>query len=147
MKRRRSGFLAVTNVLGETREVEKVYADGSYNCPFCFGAVTPAMVARSGGCENPARIANKSVSVEWARRQVEAATARRDEEARRQRDLEWGRRYREEQADNERARRRELEAQALARGACTRCLFKDYGWQVGRPKFVKHRGLCPKAPR
>lgn len=132
----------VTDVLGETRVADKVWPDGSYNCPFCWSAAPPQ------GCQNPACSAGAWAlshpeqtrpRYEEARRQSEA---RKAEEARRQRDREWGEQYRAEQARERALAQATIEREAHKRGACVRCALENFPYRA--PKYIKHRGKCPK---
>jgi len=126
--------IIVTDCLGRTRTPDKVYADGSYNCPFCSYAVAPG-----ASCGNPACFSRPGFPPETARRWLAEADARQAaEEARRQAHA----------ADMARARlaaerRRQAHAAAVAeaqaRGCCPHCAVDRYG----RVKFIKHRKTCP----
>jgi hypothetical protein len=135
----------VRNVLGEERQIEKVWPDGSYNCPFCGSAASPS------GCKNPACSAG-----EWAlsnpektrhhyaeqRRQYEERQA---EEKRRQEVREFSDRYREEQQHKHALKRAQVEGEARRRGACVHCALEPLPYRA--PKYIKHRGTCPKERR
>jgi hypothetical protein len=136
---------SITNVLGESRQIEKVYSGGDYNCPFCNYA------AKASGCENPICSAslNALAHAETARPRFEQYQreheARLAEEARRQRDREISKNYYEESRKAQATRQNEVEQEAHRRGACVRCAIAPLPY--GAPKFVKHRGACPKAGR
>jgi hypothetical protein len=137
---------SITNVLGESRQIEKVYPGGDYNCPFCGAA------AKASGCENPACSANTynlshadAVRPHFEKQQREHE-ARLAEETNRhaahESAMRRGEEYRQEQAQ----RRQEVLGEAIRKGACQNCAM-DSLRVGGKVKFVKHRGACPKAGR
>src|SRR5712691_7310555 len=77
----------LTDVLGRERSIEKVFPDGSFNCPFC----TAAVIAPKERCENPwcpassYAIAHPSCAGEF-RKKIEAHEAEKAEMERRRRD-------------------------------------------------------------
>lgn len=135
----------VTDVTGETRAVDKTWPDGSYNCPFCGSAASPE------GCKNPAcsagefALANPAAARPRYEEAKRRAAERKEEEARRQRDREWSENYRNEQLQEQARRRAEVEAEANRRGACVRCALEPLPYRA--PKYIKHRGPCPKGRR
>lgn len=143
MKRRtpRHGDLTVTDVIGRQREAPHVWPDGSYTCPFCGSAVGPTDKA----CPNPACPAGQYASPERVRAGIEREEQRKQEEASRQEIREFQTKYAEDTRRERLDRQAELTAEAVRRGACTRCLGKTSAFQIGygTPKFVRHRGLCP----
>lgn len=134
----------ITNVLGETRIIDRVYPDGSYNCPFCNYAVQ----AGSHGCQNPACSANPENQSEYARRRftdvAERETLKRKEEASRREIQEFQKSYAAQRREEETAQIATCVAEAKRRGACVDCLLKDtYKLKYSKPKYVKHRTVCP----
>jgi hypothetical protein len=136
---------SITNVLGETRQIEKVYPGGDYNCPFCGAA------AKASGCENPACSANtynlshaEAVRPHFEKQHAEYE-AEKQREAQRQRDREISKNYYEESRKKEATRQNEVEQEAHRKGACVRCAIKPLLY--GKPKYIKHRGACPLAGR
>jgi hypothetical protein len=129
----------VKDVLGRSRPKGKVWPDGSYNCPFCFAAVP-------GGetCPNPACFANPRYPVARAREELALAEAREREKEARAKHQEWQNRYYEEQRQERAKREQEILSEARERGACIRCLDVKSALYGRKPKFVKHRGTCPK---
>ncbi len=132
--------MVVVDAIGRTRQVERVYPDGSYNCPFCGYGVRPT----DKGCPNPACPATPGASPERVRAAIAQAEARQAEERRRQQDREWSERYRQEQAVDAARRRDEVLSECRRRGACATCALRP-GWQYRPIRFVRHRGACPKA--
>jgi len=132
--------MIIRDVLGRELPVTKMYADGSYNCPFCGSAVT-GQWARYVACGNPACPANPAFPVEIARTRLAESEARLEEERRRQASLAWSKEYSRSRDDEHRAWEAEQIARARAGGYCERCLFQS-GWE--RAKFIRHRGPCPK---
>lgn len=137
---------------GEARPIERVWPDGSYECPWCRYGVQ----ADAAGCGNPNCFALVGSSY-WTAERIAAVRAeqqaRRDEEARRKRDHEaaMARIAAERQHDTDKWS--EVRAEAEHRGACVACLrasdWRSYGnpWNAkpdGRAKFVRHRGACPR---
>lgn len=133
---------SVTDVLGETRQIEKVWPSGEYECPFCH---YPAKSVATG-CQNPACSASEhAISHADQTRPVfekhrQAAEERKAEESRRQRDREWYERNREDQRLEREKKTNDIVEQARAKGACVRCALKSAPYRV---KFIKHRGKCP----
>ena len=142
----------VIDVLGRTRPIEKIWPDGSYNCPFCMAAVEAnrKCVGYPGGCsygthcQNRACFANPHYPVDRARREYAEHERRREEEAQRAANREWSNRYAEEQRRERAAQIDAIAKEAQTRGACVRCALKDAPY---RTKFVKHRGACPLSKR
>ncbi len=137
--------LGVRNVLGEERQPSKVWPDGSYNCPFCGSAAPP------DGCKNPACSAGEFALANpertraiYAERKAQA-DARQAEEVRRQDVKEFSERYRQEQDQEHARKRQEVIQEAHQRGACVRCALEPLPYRA--PKYVKHRGACPKERR
>jgi hypothetical protein len=134
---------SITNVLGESRQIEKVWPGGAYTCPFCASTAEPT------GCKNPACSAG-----EWALSSPHAARAhfeerqrqaeeRKKEEVDREERSRIQKNYFEESRREATQERENVIQEANRRGACVRCaLEKSYA-----PKFVKHRGTCPKERR
>jgi hypothetical protein len=137
---------SITNVLGESRQIEKVYPGGEYNCPFCGAA------AKASGCENPACSASTHAMshaaetrpyFEKAQREHESRLAEEaDRRAAHESAMRRGEEYRQEQSQ----RRQEVLGEAIRKGACQNCAL-DSLRVGGKVKFVKHRGACPKAGR
>lgn len=129
----------VTDVLGRTRESDKLYPDGSINCPFCWSAWFPSQRY----CANPACTAYNPqyMTREVAQLIVDREQARKDEEARRQRDhVSAMERIHSYNSQRNRWEQEQVE-EARRRGACInrKCLFSSSG-----VKFIKHRGQCPR---
>lgn len=130
----------ITNVLGETRAIESLYAwnendqhHQAYSCPFCGSACVEIQ------CQNPACSAGKWATVETAQKAKDQAEARAKEEAERKRNHEWTmERIRQENAERA-ARHDAFVALIRERGGCFKC--SDYY----RSKVRKHRKECPKA--
>jgi hypothetical protein len=137
----------VRNVLGEERQVEKVFPDGSYNCPFCFSYAN----VNRGGCENPAcsagtwALAHPEQTRPRFEEQRRQAEERKKEEAWRKERDEFSRNYAEEQQREHATKREEVIQEAHRRGACIRCALEPLPYRP--PKYVKHRGACPKERR
>lgn len=130
----------ITDCLGRTRSPDRVWPDGSYNCPFCSYAV-----AKDTACGNPACFARGGELGPYpasVAREVLADLEKQAEEKNRQEDLErWRKDYAAQRAAEETAWREQQIAEARRRGACLRCLF-----QAGhrRVKFIRHKTACPK---
>lgn len=139
---------------GEARPIERVWPDGSYECPWCHYSVA----ADAAGCGNPNCFALVGSSY-WTAERIAARraeqAARAAEEARRKRDHELAL----ERIAAERQERLDkwavVAAEAERRGACLACLrasaWESFGnpWNPpdrpdGRARFVKHRGACPR---
>lgn len=139
-------YPAVTDVLGETRQIEKVYENGSYNCPFCGYAAD-----LKKGCHNPACSANEYAlsHPEQARPAHQKAKASHEarlaEEAERQQINEFRTNYAEEQRQERAKKEQEVIQEAHRRGACVRCALEPLPYRP--PKYIKHRGVCPKERR
>jgi hypothetical protein len=140
----------VTDCLGRTREIEKRYTDGGYNCPFCNYGVFPV---RSRGCENPACSAgtrcfdiagNPLPECEKAFAILVSAQERTESIARHNREIQESiARTHELAADERRAALDVALTEAATRKACSTCV--RYAHMTYRPiKFVKHRGACPR---
>lgn len=138
--------MIVKDCLGRERTPEHVWPDGSYSCPFCFGAVmgdwngchNPACAARvdeKGALDFPPEVAQKSL-VEQEKRAAEVRERAEIEEFRCQ--------YAAERAAETFAQRKAATEECERRGTCLRCLFQR---SDGKPKYIKHRGPCPNAPR
>ncbi len=143
----------ITDVLGRTRDKGHTYEDGSYSCPFCGAAVMPDdFSSRCAGwrgtfegmhCHNPACAANPHLDPEPLKQRIAEQEARAKEaeerEARHKIHMEYLQRDKEQREEKWRL----LATEANERGACLRCLRKS-NWESGTPKFVKHRGTCPR---
>ena len=142
-RRARHGDITITDVTGRQREAPHVWPDGSYTCPFCSSPVRPT----DKSCQNPACAAGENASPERVRAGIEREEKRKSEEARHQEIREFQKKYAEESRNERLARQAELTAEAVRRGACTRCLGKTSIFQTGHgtPKFVRHRSGCPLA--
>ena len=136
---------------GEARPIERIWPDGSYECPWCRYGVQ----AGADGCPNPNCFALVGSSYWTAERiaGVRAAhEARAAEEARRKRDHEAAMARIEAERHERTDKWAAVAAEAERRGACLACLrasaWESYGnpWNArpeGRARFVKHRGPCP----
>ncbi len=146
----------ITDVLGRVRTVEKVYPDGSWNCPFCFSAVGVDRDVRdaqrhyTGGgcgkthCQNPACFANPHYPPDRARAEVAAAEARAREEASRKEVHRWAMARAEEARQARAAHKAEVRAEAEKRGACVSCALHSLRFGAAVAKFTKHRAVCPR---
>lgn len=130
----------VTNVLGETRAIQSLYAwdeDGqhhqAYSCPFCGSACTEIQ------CVNPACSASKWMTVDVALRLKQQAEARAKEEAERKRNHEWNMEFIRQQNAERAAKQAEFDDKVRLAGGCWRC--SDFY----RGKVRRHRKQCPKA--
>jgi hypothetical protein len=136
-----SATLEIADCLGRKRAPEKVWPDGSYNCPFCYGAVMGEWKA----CRNPACFArgdtHPSFPVETAREALAAAEQQVLIKGERAAQLKFSRAYAEERTREDAEWRTEQIAEAKRRGACVSCLFQPGNRRV---KFTKHRNGCPK---
>lgn len=131
--------MIVTDCLGRERSPEKVFPDGSYNCPFCCAAVLAAW----DGCQNPACLARVSPPYPAARAISELAEQEKrqgEEDARVTNHRIW---LEQQRADHEEKIAWESEqlAECDRRGACRRCLFPSGYRSV---KFIRHRRACPR---
>jgi hypothetical protein len=133
----------ITDVLRRKKQA-RLYADGSYNCPFCNYGVQ----AGKKWCENPACSASKyakgkfNQTPERIRAGEAAHRARVAEETRRKRDHESAMKRGAEAREERHQKAMALITEARNRGACVACLNTS---GYGPVKFVKHRGPCPKA--
>lgn len=147
----------ITDVLGRTRPVEKVYPDGAWNCPFCGAAVSPerdVCRGRAGGytidcggvahCPNPACFANPHTPVAHAREQLAAAERRAEEERQRKETHDWAMKRGEEERQARAARVALVRTEAETRGACVTCALHSLRFGAAVAKFTKHRGACPR---
>jgi hypothetical protein len=71
--------------------------------------------------------------------QEKRAKEAEEREASHKRHMEYLKRDQEARAEKWRI----VAAEADERGACRACLRKS-NWEYGTPKFVKHRGTCPR---
>ena len=85
-------FQTVRDCLGRERQPDRVWPDGSYNCPFCWSAAKPE------GCANPMCFARISppFPVERAREIVAAEEVKAKEAADRETHRAWQTAYAEE---------------------------------------------------
>ncbi len=145
--------MEITDVLGRTRTVDKVFDDGSWNCPFCNYAVNPSQTCRGRAagyrndcgtvahCQNPACSANPHNPAEWVREQeAEAERQKREERARETRMAEAVKRAQEDR-EARAAATESLRQVAIKTGACVRCALHPSNY---KKKLVKHRGPCPR---
>lgn len=130
--------MKIVDCLGREREPDKVWPDGSYNCPFCGYAAGPA------GCNNPACFARRSPPFppEEARKILAREEAKAHEEEQRKELEEWRRSYGADRRREERERLQQIQETALAAGACVKCALHSGRW--GRPKYIKHRKACKR---
>jgi len=147
--------LLVRSVLGDSRSADIRPGDGFpwFNCPFCGYAVfvnephpehaALGNASRDGICQTPWCLANPAMPLDAARVARGEAILRdmKDEERARNHRLAMQR----IESDRKEAelQRQKTVAEAKRRGACLACLFGP----GGRPKFVRHRGPCPKSIR
>lgn len=128
----------ITTVLGDSRPVTKTYGDGSVDCPYCSNAI----LFPKATCDNPWCEAHPSYSPEaltqFRIKKKADAERRAEDEATRKSVLESAVLRNEEHVRWQ----SEQTAEAKRRGACLNCLFQA-GWE--RVKFIRHRGVCPKA--
>lgn len=129
-----SADVKVFLVTGDFRVAEKVYEDGSVNCPWCFAAIRAHELPH---CPNPACFAAKHHTPERLGVIMAEVARREDERARETRQrLElnaWRETYERERATAERAR---VDA-VVAAGYCERCFRKS-----GGRKTIRHRLAC-----
>jgi len=137
---RRDPASTVTDNTGETRAIEKIYEDGSYNCPFCNYAVFPPPRG-TGRCENPA--CSMNISAARAHEMKAAHEARQREEADRKRNHEYAMKRIAEERSAREQHTHDVIAEARSRGACVDCALKSIRYYGSKPKFTKHRGACP----
>lgn len=129
----------LTNVLGETRPVTRRYEDGSFDCPFCpYAVIVPATT-----CTNPWCTACPTMPVEAARKIEADHAAKLKAEADAKALRESIARTHALQAAERAKAKREAEAEAARRGACLACLWPR--GEFSKPKFIVHRGRCPKS--
>lgn len=137
--------VVIVDCLGRERRPDKIYEDGSWNCPFCVAGVQTESVPHTRRkCPNPACFAREGFPPEEAQRILAASRRRAAEDA----DRAQMRKAREEAAraaQKEReARTAEIVAEAQKRGACATCALESA--RFGRtPKFPKHRKMCPRS--
>jgi hypothetical protein len=130
--------VTIRNCLGEERAPDKVWADGSHNCPFCTAAVSGEWTA----CHNPACTArgeiHSSYPVERARAELAAAEGARAREQERQEIRTWQAQYAREQATEREQRWTAAVAAESIGGPCAACLQAS-----NYRKSVRHRKQCP----
>lgn len=123
--------ISVRTVLGDERVVEKVYEDGSVNCPWCWAAIRAPELPH---CPNPACWANARWDPERlreARFRAERELADREAEERRRAEVrDWSAKYYQERREEEERVIRE----AIVEGYCPACFRTSRG-----RKKVKHR--------
>lgn len=137
--------MKVRTVLGEEREVERIYPDGSLDCPFCrqpvlvgtFDPIAEYLICPNGFCDAHPGYPPEQLRQARAERAAKAAA-----EARRKRDVEWARKRTSAFRELREAWEKEQFAEARRRGTCIKCLWTGRG---GDPRFVRHRGPCPKS--
>jgi hypothetical protein len=137
-------MIEITDCLGRTRSPEKIYEDGSWNCPFCCAAVMAGSVEHAERrCPNPACVARGDYPPERARQEIEETERRERELAEWTERQRWARVYADERRHEEGARLDAVLVEAAARGACVRCAVESarYG---RKPKFTRHRISCPR---
>lgn len=142
--------VVVVDCLGRERRPEKIYPDGSWNCPFCWAAVvagTPEHEASA--CPNPGCFA-RGPSCPFPRAEAERLLAEQERRAREQKEREDLNRERERLArERVEARDRQVayvSAEAERRGACERCAERSTRFG-GAPKYTRHRLGCPQLRR
>lgn len=128
--------MIITDVLGRERPADKVWPDGSYNCPFCWAAVFPD----KRPCPNPACTANPGYPIERAREELARQEQREKERREREKLEDWRREYAEQRHQERLAVLTNIQSEAMRRGACVDCALKDAPY---RTKYVKHRTTCP----
>ncbi len=143
------------DVLGRCRHILHEWDNGAWECPFCFSGVEPvACRGRAAGygvecsavhCQNPACFANPHYPAATARAKLDEAEAREREEAQRKRNHADAVKRGEESRAARAARAVEIRNEARTRGACERCALHDSEFRA--PKYVKHRGPCPRERR
>jgi hypothetical protein len=134
----------ITDCLGRKRSPDRLFEDGSWNCPFCYAAVVAGSIEHAElRCPNPACVARGDYPADRARAELEAAAKRERELADWKATQHWAREYAAEQRSAEAARLDNVRLVAVARGACVNCAHESA--RYGRtPKYTKHRGVCPK---
>lgn len=119
----------VRTVLGDVRQVARVYEDGSIVCPWCHHPILP----HDKPCPNPWCYAHPGWSPERLREHM-AVQERKAAELQRHKDDAARARLRLEQD----SARREAQVQEIRdAGQCVLCFVRRYG------KRIKHRGPCP----
>lgn len=137
-----AGLVKVVDCLGRSRSPERVYPDGSWNCPFCSAAVqagTPAHAALK--CPNPgcfARGPEHPFPRETALKAI-ADIERCEREAKERAELDaWRRSEGERRRADQEKRDGEILSEAKRRGACVRCALQSASY--GRaPRYIHHR--------
>ena len=129
----------ITDVMGRSRPVDRVYDDGSWNCPFCFSAVRLS----EGWCHGPGCFANPSYPVDRAREELKKAEARDREDAQRKANHAFAMKRAEEDRQARAAHVEGIRQEAQERGACVRCALHSVRFGGMLAKFTKHRGACP----
>ena len=128
--------MIVTDVLGNQRLIERVYGDGSFDCPFCaYPVMTPGTTCNNPWCPAHPDCPPAEAKAIYAKREKAVA----DEARRKAEHARTMQRIAEEKQAREEFRQAAY-AEARERGSCLRCLFDPYG----RVKHIKHRGPCPK---
>ncbi len=129
-----------TDCLGRTRVVERVYPDGSYNCPFCNYGV----MAGSAGCGNPACFARAypPFPPDQAKEILRQIEARKRAEAEREELARW-RRENAEQSARERSEWLEsVVSQAADLGYCLRHARQKSDPFRRKAVLIRHRKGC-----
>lgn len=134
---RRMDIHSLTNVLGATLPIVRRYEDGSFDCPFCHNAVIVPITE----CQNPWCAANPLMPVAAAQKAADKAAEQQREDDRRKRDTAFAILRIEEGRASAAQFRADTYAEAKRRGTCVACCLDKYD----RVRFVKHRGMCPKA--
>lgn len=138
-------LLTVTTVLGDWRVVTRTYEDGSAECPFCRYPIAPSglRIDHHPWCE-----AHPSYPPEKLRTDRERWAAEQAASERRARQWAWSAQYRRVQEASRRAVERVVRETARERGACIPCALTslDRGG-LGRVRYVRHRGECPRSRR
>lgn len=131
--------MIVVDCLGRERTPDKFWPDGSYNCPFCNYACSPA------GCPNPACFARVSppFPADMAREIIRKQEASKREEDERSEIRRWSLERAREQSNAQKSFFDSAASQARAVGACERCARSKSDFYRSKIVIVRHRKRCP----
>lgn len=124
----------ITLANGDTKAVEKVYPDGSYNCPWCSYGVRPD----DPRCMNPACLTQYADA--WrVQAVIDEANARQAEKDRRAREHERSMQRLAEEREARELRFIEALTEVREAGQCAYCFTTTYGHYGDRAKRIRHR--------
>lgn len=134
----------VTNCLGETKAPNRVYGDGSIDCPFCFNPIRfSSEEFAQGKCESPWCFAHPNYPQEQAL-QVKAEIGRAEQEKiARQRNVEFAIERQKREAERRNEEIRLIKQEASIRQACVACALDSIKYGSLKVKYTKHRKKCP----